>query len=189
MLVLSIYAITDQRNRPAGPVGSAFAFCLMIMALGMAFGMNTGYAVDPARDFGPRLFTFCAGWGSKVFTTRHYYFWIPIVADLLGGVAGAGLARLILYFVFGAVGVAETRSAVIVLCTCSRQSTDERSAEADAHDELAHVKLAYGAAIDEGGLKLLLLRYAALVTMVYIQWADAFAACRCHVANAMWLYV
>ncbi|KAG3014305.1 hypothetical protein PC121_g25159 [Phytophthora cactorum] len=42
MLVLSIYAITDQRNRPAGPVGSPFAFCLMIMALGMAFGMNTG---------------------------------------------------------------------------------------------------------------------------------------------------
>ncbi|KAL3670986.1 hypothetical protein V7S43_004171 [Phytophthora oleae] len=95
MLVLSIYAITDKRNRPAGPVGSAFAFCLMIMALGMAFGMNTGYAVNPARDFGPRLFTFCAGWGSKVFTTRNYYFWIPIVADLMGGVAGAGLYRLL----------------------------------------------------------------------------------------------
>ncbi|KAF4314760.1 hypothetical protein G195_011699, partial [Phytophthora kernoviae 00238/432] len=31
---------------------------------------------------------------SKVFTTRNYYFWIPIVADLLGGVAGAGLYRL-----------------------------------------------------------------------------------------------
>jgi MIP family channel proteins len=95
MLVLSIYAITDQRNRPAGPVGSAFAFCFMIMALGMAFGMNTGYAVNPARDFGPRLFTFCAGWGSKVFTTRNYYFWIPIVADLMGGVCGAGLYRLL----------------------------------------------------------------------------------------------
>ncbi|RAW20917.1 hypothetical protein PC110_g22640, partial [Phytophthora cactorum] len=76
-------------------VGSPFAFCLMIMALGMAFGMNTGYAVNPARDFGPRLFTFCAGWGSKVFTTRNYYFWIPIVADLSGGVAGAGLYRLL----------------------------------------------------------------------------------------------
>ncbi|KAG3181340.1 hypothetical protein JG687_00017934 [Phytophthora cactorum] len=61
----------------------------------MAFGMNTGYAVNPARDFGPRLFTFCAGWGSKVFTTRNYYFWIPIVADLSGGVAGAGLYRLL----------------------------------------------------------------------------------------------
>ncbi|RLN14929.1 hypothetical protein BBJ28_00000899 [Nothophytophthora sp. Chile5] len=93
--VLSIFAITDKRNRPAGPVGAPFAFFLMFMALGMAFGMNTGYAVNPARDFGPRLFTFCAGWGSKVFTTRNYYFWIPIVAPLLGGVAGGGLYRLL----------------------------------------------------------------------------------------------
>ncbi|KAG6943889.1 hypothetical protein JG688_00017379 [Phytophthora aleatoria] len=90
-----IYAITDQKNRPAGKYGNAFAFALMIMALGMAFGMNTGYAVNPARDFGPRLFTLCAGWGSKVFTSHHYYFWIPIVSDLLGGVAGAGLYRIL----------------------------------------------------------------------------------------------
>ncbi|EEY55271.1 aquaporin, putative [Phytophthora infestans T30-4] len=95
MLVLSIYAITDQKNRPAGKYGNAFAFALMIMALGMAFGMNTGYAVNPARDFGSRLFKLCAGWGSKVFTSHHYYFWIPIAADLLGGVAGAGLYRLL----------------------------------------------------------------------------------------------
>ncbi|KAL3670989.1 aquaporin-like protein [Phytophthora oleae] len=42
MLVLSIYAITDTKNRSAGKYGNAFAFALMIMALGMAFGMNTG---------------------------------------------------------------------------------------------------------------------------------------------------
>ncbi|GMF16631.1 unnamed protein product [Phytophthora lilii] len=95
MLVLSIYAITDKRNKSAGPVGSPFAFCLMIMALGMAFGMNTGYAVNPARDLGPRIFTAIAGWGSKVFTLRSYYFWIPIVADSLGGVCGAGLYRVL----------------------------------------------------------------------------------------------
>ncbi|KAE8908052.1 hypothetical protein PF003_g7417 [Phytophthora fragariae] len=95
MLVLSIYAITDKRNRAAGPVGAPFAFCLMIMALGMAFGMNTGYAVNPARDLGPRIFTAIAGWGTKVFTLRNHYFWIPIVAPLCGGVAGAGLYRVL----------------------------------------------------------------------------------------------
>ncbi|KAE8955346.1 hypothetical protein PF005_g32427 [Phytophthora fragariae] len=67
----------------------------MIMALGMAFGMNTGYAVNPARDLGPRIFTAIAGWGTKVFTLRNHYFWIPIVAPLCGGVAGAGLYRVL----------------------------------------------------------------------------------------------
>jgi len=95
MLVMSIYAITDTKNRPAGKYGNAFAFALMIMALGMAFGMNTGYAVNPARDLGPRIFTAIAGWGSKVFTLRNYYFWVPLVADSLGGVAGAGLYRIL----------------------------------------------------------------------------------------------
>ncbi|RLN87534.1 hypothetical protein BBJ28_00014285 [Nothophytophthora sp. Chile5] len=95
VLVLGIYAITDQRNRAAGPVGGPFAFCMLITGLGMAFGMNTGYAINPARDLGPRLFTFCAGWGSKVFTLRDYYFWIPIVGPLLGGVCGGGLYRLL----------------------------------------------------------------------------------------------
>ncbi|KAE9054198.1 hypothetical protein PF005_g33248, partial [Phytophthora fragariae] len=80
MLTLGVYAITDKRNKSAGPVGSPFAFCLLIWALGMAFGMNTGYAINPARDFGPRLFTCLAGWGTKVFTLRNHYFWIPIVA-------------------------------------------------------------------------------------------------------------
>ncbi|KAI9990958.1 hypothetical protein PInf_018576 [Phytophthora infestans] len=89
MLLLGIYAITDQRNRPAGPVGVPFAFCLLIMALGMCIGMNTGYAINSARDFGPRLFTSIAGWGSKVFTLRDHYFWIPIVGPLVGGVIGA----------------------------------------------------------------------------------------------------
>ncbi|RLN82645.1 hypothetical protein BBJ28_00018505 [Nothophytophthora sp. Chile5] len=95
MLLLCIYAITDQRNRSPGTVGTPFAFALMIMALGMSFGMNTGYAMNPARDFGPRLFTYMAGYGTKVWTASGHYFWIPIVGPLLGGVIGAGLYELL----------------------------------------------------------------------------------------------
>jgi len=94
-LVLGVFAITDKRNRPASASGAPISFALLIMAIGMAFGMNTGYAINPARDFGPRLFTSLAGWGSKVFTTRDYYFWIPLVAPLVGGVAGGGLYKLL----------------------------------------------------------------------------------------------
>ncbi|RLN87536.1 hypothetical protein BBJ28_00014283 [Nothophytophthora sp. Chile5] len=90
VLLLAIYAITDEKNRAAGPVGTPFAFALLFMGLGMAFGMNTGYAANPARDLGPRLFTLMAGYGTKVFTASAYYFWIPIVGPIVGGVMGAG---------------------------------------------------------------------------------------------------
>jgi glycerol uptake facilitator-like aquaporin len=75
-MVLAIYATTDEKKRPAGKYGNALTFALMIMGQGMIFGMNTGYAINPARDFGPRLFTLCVGWGSTLFTTRKYFFWI-----------------------------------------------------------------------------------------------------------------
>jgi glycerol uptake facilitator-like aquaporin len=59
------------------------------MALGMAFGLNAGYAINPARDLGPRLFTAIAGWGSEVFRANNFYFWVPIVGPLIGGPLGA----------------------------------------------------------------------------------------------------
>jgi aquaporin-7 len=95
MLLLGIYAITDERNRPAGPIATPFSFALLIMALGMAFGMNTGYALNPARDLGPRVFTWMAGYGSKVFTLNDGYFWIPLVGPCVGGVIGAGAYNLL----------------------------------------------------------------------------------------------
>ncbi|KAE9337151.1 hypothetical protein PR003_g12144 [Phytophthora rubi] len=82
MLLLCIYAITDQHNRSPGTVG-------------MSFGMNTGYAMNPARDFGPRLLTYVVGYGSKVWTTDSYYFWIPICGPLVGGVIGAGIYTIL----------------------------------------------------------------------------------------------
>ncbi|RLN90158.1 hypothetical protein BBJ28_00017488 [Nothophytophthora sp. Chile5] len=83
------YAIHDQRNRSPGPVGSPFALALLVMAVGAAFGMNTGLGVSLNRDFGPRVFAYMVGFNS-VFTEYSYYFWIPIVAPFVGGVLGAG---------------------------------------------------------------------------------------------------
>jgi glycerol uptake facilitator protein len=46
-----------------------------------------GYAINPARDFGPRLFTHVAGFTHTGFESGA--FWIPIVGPLLGGILGA----------------------------------------------------------------------------------------------------
>jgi glycerol uptake facilitator protein len=95
-LLILIVAITDSRNSlPSGnlaPLIVGFA----VFAIGTSLGANTGYAINPARDFGPRLFAFFAGWG-KVALPGTYsapgfhfsgYFWIPIIGPLIGGVIG-----------------------------------------------------------------------------------------------------
>ena len=55
-----------------------------MLLIGATFGFNSGYAINPARDFGPRLFTSVAGWGSEVFRAGNAWRWVPIVAPLLG---------------------------------------------------------------------------------------------------------
>jgi MIP family channel proteins len=88
LLVAVIFGISDSRNSPA-PAGVApVVVGLLVVAIGAAFGFNSGYAINPARDFGPRLFTFVAGWGSDVFRAGHNWWWVPIVAPCLGAVIG-----------------------------------------------------------------------------------------------------
>ena len=53
----------------------------------MSFGWNAGYAINPARDFGPRLFTALAGWGGEVFSAGDGWWWVPIVAPCLGALS------------------------------------------------------------------------------------------------------
>ncbi|GGO57496.1 aquaporin [Streptomyces daqingensis] len=93
LLLLLICAIIDQRN--TGPMANLAPFItgLVVVMIGLTFGTNAGYAINPARDFGPRLFTFFEGWGAIAFPGRFdwfsAYWWIPIVGPLIGGVIGA----------------------------------------------------------------------------------------------------
>jgi len=89
LLMLLILAITDSRNTaPTGNVAPLIVG-LLVVVIGMCYGFNSGYAINPARDLGPRLFTFVAGWGAEVFRAGNYWFWVPIVGPLVGGVVGA----------------------------------------------------------------------------------------------------
>jgi len=88
LLVGVILGITDTRNSPAPAGLTPVVVGLLVVGIGASFGFNSGYAINPARDFGPRLFTAVAGWGSGVFTAANNWWWVPIVAPTLGGIFG-----------------------------------------------------------------------------------------------------
>ena len=61
LLILLIFAITDEFNLPPGANLTPLMIGLVVVAIGMSFGGMHGYPINPARDFGPRLFTAVAG--------------------------------------------------------------------------------------------------------------------------------
>jgi len=88
-----VFAVTDELNQPVRANLAPFIVGLIVVAIGISFGANSGYAINPARDLGPRLLALVAGWGDIAFPGDYgnvnTYFWIPIVAPLLGGAIGA----------------------------------------------------------------------------------------------------
>jgi glycerol uptake facilitator protein len=91
LLVLLIFAIIDEFNVPPGANLAPALIGLVVVAIGMSFGGMHGYPINPARDFGPRLFTVVAGFRDNGITDGTHVWWIPIVAPLIGGLAGAAL--------------------------------------------------------------------------------------------------
>ena len=87
LLVGLILAIVDGRNQPVQANLNPLIIGLLIVAIGASFGLNTGYAINPARDFGPRLWVAIVTGGASL-SQNNFYFWIPIVAPLAGGVVG-----------------------------------------------------------------------------------------------------
>uniref|UniRef100_F7GJE9 Aquaporin-3 n=2 Tax=Monodelphis domestica TaxID=13616 RepID=F7GJE9_MONDO len=97
-LIICVLAIVDPHNNPVPRGLEAFTVGFVVLVIGTSMGFNSGYAVNPARDFGPRLFTAIAGWGTEVFTTGRYWWWVPIVSPLLGAVAGILVYQLMIGF-------------------------------------------------------------------------------------------
>ena len=89
LLMATILAVGDQRNNAPPGWMTPVLVAGIVVAIGVAFGFNAGYAINPARDLGPRLFTAVAGWGSGVFSASNGWWWVPVVAPCVGAVAGA----------------------------------------------------------------------------------------------------
>jgi len=92
ILVALVAALIDSRNQAPKGNAAPLMIGLVVAAIGLAYGTNAGYAINPARDLGPRLFTWFDGWGPIAFPGRfeffNNYWWIPIAGPLIGGLVG-----------------------------------------------------------------------------------------------------
>jgi len=91
LLLLLVLAITDEFNAPPGANLAPAMIGLVVVAIGMSFGGMHGYPINPARDFGPRLFTALAGFKNNGLTDGAHVWWIPVIAPLVGGLLGAAV--------------------------------------------------------------------------------------------------
>jgi len=90
-----IMSLTDDNNGlPRGPL-APLLIGLLIAVIGSSMGPLTGFAMNPARDFGPKLMTFFAGWGEISLTGARDipYFLVPVFAPIVGACLGAAAYR------------------------------------------------------------------------------------------------
>ena len=130
ILLGMIMALTDDGNGlPRGPL-APLLIGLLIAVIGGAMGPLTGFAMNPARDFGPKLMTYFAGWGEVSFTGGRDipYFLVPLLAPVLGACIGAaGYKALICKHLPGLGGAA-----------CAVPETKPEAEPFTKHDVTAH---------------------------------------------------
>ncbi|TFK73626.1 aquaporin [Pluteus cervinus] len=98
ILLFVIFAMIDKKNMPPPAGLNPLLLFFLILAIGACIGMQTGYAINPARDLGPRILTSMVGYGKGVYTFRNqYWLWCPVIAPILGAQAGALLYDVLLY--------------------------------------------------------------------------------------------
>lgn len=109
ILAVAVLALGDDSNAPPGAGMSAFIIGLVVVALSTAFSHNTGAALNPSRDFGPRLALWAFGYGGESLFgggawggggpgggvsfggEAAYWIWGPWVATCAGALVGAGI--------------------------------------------------------------------------------------------------
>jgi MIP family channel proteins len=89
LLLIIILSVTDGRNMKVTSSLVPLYIGLGLTAIHLSFALNAGCAINPARDFSPRLFTLIAGFGNETFKSADYFFWIPWLVPHFGGIFGA----------------------------------------------------------------------------------------------------
>lgn len=88
----------DSANLSPSSAFAAIAMFITLIGIGASMGLNTGYAINFGRDFGPRLFLSLIGYPSSIFTHNSgWAFWGPGLSSMLGGILGGGMYDLFVY--------------------------------------------------------------------------------------------
>ncbi|KAJ1592881.1 hypothetical protein NDA11_002744 [Ustilago hordei] len=90
ILLIVILAIGDSSNTPPPDGMAPLVLLWLIWGLGACLGWQTAYAVNPARDLGPRLMLYIVGYSPKILWTFNawYWLWTPIIAVCSGAIMG-----------------------------------------------------------------------------------------------------
>jgi aquaglyceroporin related protein len=98
MLIIAILIVTDKQNGTPSPGLVPLVHFIAVLGIGLGLGMETGYAINPARDLGPRILTAMVGYGKAVFDFRNqYWIWCPILGPILGMQVGALVYDTLIY--------------------------------------------------------------------------------------------
>merc|ERR1712142_507410 len=96
LLLFCVRGITDDKNAKVPAFFQPFLIGLIVVNIGISFGFNCGYAINPARDLSPRLLTLIVGYGTETFSANNYWFYVPIVATHIGAIIGCLLYDVLL---------------------------------------------------------------------------------------------
>jgi glycerol uptake facilitator protein len=91
LLLMLVLAVTDERNQAVSANLAPLIIGLIVVGIGVSFGALHGYAINPARDLGPRLFVTLAGFRNNGLIDGSHAYWVPIAGPLVGGVVGAAI--------------------------------------------------------------------------------------------------
>ncbi|KAJ8700792.1 hypothetical protein PTI98_003784 [Pleurotus ostreatus] len=98
VLMLVVLAMTDKQNTPPPPGLAPLVLFMLVLGIGVALGVQTGYAINPARDLGPRILTSMVGYGKAVYTFRNqYWLWCPVLGPFIGAQIAAFFYDLFLF--------------------------------------------------------------------------------------------
>ncbi len=100
VLLWGVLASGDSRNTGLMHNMGPFLVAFTVLAVGTSLGGPSGYSINPARDFGPRIFGLLVG-TQGLFTSNFYWLLVPVLGPLVGGPLGVYVYDFCISAAFG----------------------------------------------------------------------------------------